>query len=1079
MENVTSLTMCPSKNSVYIKSIQKILILPLLILFLLTGAVKNVYGQTTVTVPSGTLPTTTQSFLPIYSCYGYNYSQQIYTAAEITASGGVANSQITQLKFRVGATAYATTNFANWTVYIGNTALNNFASTSGWVPLASMTQVYSGNIPALVANGWMTITLTTPITWTGGNLVVAVDENTPSWTCTQAWYSYTATAAAGPRSLLYYNDATNPSPATPPVANYSSTTVRSQIQFIMNPTTACSGTPNAGVASISSASGCASTSVTLSASGLTAGTGISYQWQSGPTATGPWTNIAGATTATSIVTPTATTFYRLVTTCSSSGLSNTSNVLSYTVNTCSGSITLTDSFGDGWNGATMTLNVNGVPFATYGASFTTGTSQLNTFCLPANSSYSLFYNGAGTYPTEVGVSLTINGAVVYSVGAGGATAGTTLNSGLACPAGCTGTPNSGVASASLTTVCSGSTTSLSATGLTTGGGITYQWQSSPNNTTWTNIGGATASTYNATVSANTYYRVVTTCTNSGLSANSSSVLVNAVSCCNYTFRMTDSFGDGWNGATMQVRIGTTVIQTIGSTFTTGTQQDVLIPMQSGTAYNLYYVGAGTYPTEVGIQIIDANATTFYTLGAGAGVAGTQLTTWTGSCPTPCTGAPSAANASASPSSVMAGQTTTLSLSPAQTSSGITYQWQSSSDNATWSNIAGATGATYVATPTAATYYQCVITCSGSGQSTNSGSTYVTFNPYCNPAYTSGTSAGDLISNVVIAGTTLSNNTGTTNGTPYYQFYTGQPNYTANLVAANSYNVSVTAGSFTGQNFAAWIDYNDNNIFEASEKIGFSAAQTTVAFETVTFPINLSCTPPLGNHRMRIRGVWLTAGNTIDPCATYGWGETEDYIITIVPGAPFTPAFVSTPTTPNCVGVQVTYTATAGQTNYAWTFPGTATLVSGGTSTSNTATVVYNSSGSQTISMNYASPLGCTSSGAINNTITVGAGTLNTSAANGDVIWRGATSVDWQTASNWYYYDGTSYTVAGSTPTSATRTIIPNNTCVAQQPSVAAGTTVNAKDVVIETGATLTMTTGTLNVNGNFTNNGTFASGTVK
>ena len=57
------------------------------------------------------------------------------------------------------------------------------------------------------------------ITWTGGNLVVAVDENTAGWNCTQAWYSYTATAAAGPRSILYYNDATNPNPAAPPVAN--------------------------------------------------------------------------------------------------------------------------------------------------------------------------------------------------------------------------------------------------------------------------------------------------------------------------------------------------------------------------------------------------------------------------------------------------------------------------------------------------------------------------------------------------------------------------------------------------------------------------------------------------------------------------------------------------------------------------------------------------------------------------------------------------------------------------------------------------------------------------------------------
>jgi len=340
----------------------------------------------------------------------------------------------------------------------------------------------------------------------------------------------------------------------------------------------------------------------------------------------------------------------------------------------------------------------------------------------------------------------------------------------------------------------------------------------------------------------------------------------------------------------------------------------------------------------------------------------------------------------------------------------------------------------------------------------------------------------MITNVTITGTTLNNTSTSALSSPQYTFYSGISGI--NMYPSNSYNVNVTAGAFTNQNFAVWIDYNDDNDFyDAGELIGYSAAATTAAYQTVSFTINLACAPPYGTHRMRVRDAYATTGSTMDPCATYGWGETEDYLVTIVPGTPFAPAFTATPTTPNCVGAQVTYTATAGQTNYAWTFPGTAgvdyTLMSGGTSTSNTAVVVYNNGGSKTITMNYASPLGCASSGAINNTITLGAGTLATTAATGDVIWRGATSVDWQTASNWYYYDGTTYTVAGSTPTTTTRTIIPNNSCVTQQPSVAAATTVNAKDVVIETGATLTMTTGTLNVNGNFTNNGTFVAGTGK
>ncbi|MFN5635622.1 MAG: GEVED domain-containing protein, partial [Flavobacteriia bacterium] len=301
--------------------------------------------------------------------------------------------------------------------------------------------------------------------------------------------------------------------------------------------------------------------------------------------------------------------------------------------------------------------------------------------------------------------------------------------------------------------------------------------------------------------------------------------------------------------------------------------------------------------------------------------------------------------------------------------------------------------------------------------------------------------------------------------------------------SNTYNVNVTSGAFANQNFAVWIDYNDDNDFyDAGELIGYSSAATTAGYQTISFSINLACTPPFGTHRMRIRDAFATTASTMDPCATYGWGETEDYLITIVAGTPFAPAFTATPSTPNCVGAQVTYTATAGQTNYAWTFPGTAgvdyTLVSGGTSASNTAVVTYNTSGSNTITMNYASPLGCASSGAINNTITVGAGTFTTTAVAGDVIWRGASSTDWSTTSNWYSYNGTSYAVASGLPSPATRTIIPaNNSCVLAQPAVNVAIAGSAKDVIIESGATLTMTTGTLNVSGNFVNNGTFVAGT--
>lgn len=98
--------------------------------------------------------------------------------------------------------------------------------------------------------------------------------------------------------------------------------------------TPCSGTPNAGTASISSTNGCANTSVNLNASNLSAGTGITYQWQSSSDNI-VWNNITGATNSSyNITTSTGTTYYKLVTTCSNSSNSNSSNSVSFNGTNC-------------------------------------------------------------------------------------------------------------------------------------------------------------------------------------------------------------------------------------------------------------------------------------------------------------------------------------------------------------------------------------------------------------------------------------------------------------------------------------------------------------------------------------------------------------------------------------------------------------------------------------------------------------------------------------------------------------------------------------------------------------------------
>lgn len=90
---------------------------------------------------------------------------------------------------------------------------------------------------------------------------------------------------------------------------------------------------------------------------------------------------------------------------------------------------------------------------------------------------------------------------------------------------CAGSPAGGMAQTSANVVCSGVPFNLSVTGATIAANISYQWQSSPDNSNWTDITSATALTLTTTQAASTYYRLKVTCANGGAFAYSASVLV--------------------------------------------------------------------------------------------------------------------------------------------------------------------------------------------------------------------------------------------------------------------------------------------------------------------------------------------------------------------------------------------------------------------------------------------------------------------------------------------------------------------------------------------------------------------------
>jgi PKD repeat protein len=143
--------------------------------------------------------------------------------------------------------------------------------------------------------------------------------------------------------------------------------------------------------------------------------------------------------------------------------------------------------------------------------------------------------------------------------------------------------------------------------------------------------------------------------------------------------------------------------------------------------------------------------------------------------------------------------------------------------------------------------------------------------YCIPPYTSGTGSGDYITLVQLG--TINNATGAS-ASPYYTYYSSM---STNLVPGNAYTITLSPGTYSsGNNISVWIDFNQNGVFETTEKLGNVNVGATPATGTINFTVPASATS--GTTRMRVREVWNNS--SFDACTSYSYGETEDYNVNI-------------------------------------------------------------------------------------------------------------------------------------------------------------------------------------------------------
>lgn len=118
-----------------------------------------------------------------------------------------------------------------------------------------------------------------------------------------------------------------------------------------------------------------------------------------------------------------------------------------------------------------------------------------------------------------------------------------------------------------------------------------------------------------------------------------------------------------------------------------------------------------------------------------------------------------------------------------------------------------------------------------------------------------------------------------NHPPDYEKFPATTNHTTTLMRGQTYTISLKVGTWYSSNYiAAWIDFDHDGVFAPAERI----AQSGNVFANNSYSV--SFTVPAGgyagNSFLRVREVY--ANSNIDPCAGYTYGETEDYVVSIIP-----------------------------------------------------------------------------------------------------------------------------------------------------------------------------------------------------
>ena len=438
--------------------------------------------------------------------------------------------------------------------------------------------------------------------------------------------------------------------------------------------------------------GTASVSVTA-----TGGVSLNYQWQSSTTSGGSFSNIAGAT-STSYAAPTTsagTTYYRVVITDSASGCNSvTSNEAEVIVNADPGVTTQPTATQTVCEGGTASVSVTatgGVSLSYQWQSSTTSGGSFSNIAGANSASYSAPTSSAGTTYYRVVITDSTSGCNNVTSNE----AEVIVNA----------DPSITVQPTATQTVCEGGTANISVTA-TGGVSLSYQWQSSTTSGgSFSNIAGANSASYSAPTTSvgTTYYRVVITDSASGcnsVTSNEAEVIVNADPSITVQPTASQTVCEGGTASVSVTAIGGVSLSYQWQSSTTSGGSFSNIAGATSASYSAPTTSAGT---------------TYYRVVTTDSASGCNSVT-SNEAEVIVNADPSITAQPTATQTVCEGGTANISVT-ATGGVSLSYQWQSSTTSGgSFSNIAGATSASYAAPTTSAgtTYYRVVITDSTSG-----------------------------------------------------------------------------------------------------------------------------------------------------------------------------------------------------------------------------------------------------------------------------------------------------------------------------------------------------------------------------